>query len=77
MSITRKELKDLLKIKTSFEKIVTLSSDGGNLLLRIPKKIREYFSLEKGDKVRFSIGEGEKIVFEIIKNGERKKEKRN
>jgi len=77
MSITRKELEELLKIKTSFEKIVTLSSDGRNLLLRIPKEIREYLSLEKGDKARFSIGDNEKIGFEIIKDDKGKKEKRD
>jgi len=68
MGITRKELEEVLKIKTHFEKVVTLSSDGRNLLLRIPKEIRESLSLEKGDKARFSIGEDEKIVFEIIKD---------
>lgn len=77
MGITKKELEKLLEIKTSFEKVVTLSSDGRNLLLRIPKEFREHFSLEKGDKARFSIGDNEKIGFEIIKNDKRKKEKRD
>jgi bifunctional DNA-binding transcriptional regulator/antitoxin component of YhaV-PrlF toxin-antitoxin module len=76
MAITRKELEELISVKPKVEKVATLSSDGKNLLLRVPKEIREMFSLDKGDKVRFVVDDKQKINFEVIKNAE-EKEKRS
>jgi bifunctional DNA-binding transcriptional regulator/antitoxin component of YhaV-PrlF toxin-antitoxin module len=76
MAITRKELEELISVKPKVEKVATLSSDGKNLLLRVPKEIREMFSLDKGDKVRFVVDDKQKINFEVIKHAE-EKEKRS
>lgn len=75
MAITRKELEELISVKPKVEKVATVSSDGKNLLLRIPKEIREMFSLERGDKIRFVVDDKEKINFEVI-HGTEKEEKR-
>ena len=75
MAITKKELEELISFKPHLEKVATLSSDGKNLLLRIPKEIRGLLSLSKGNKIRFSVGENEDIKFEVIRDAE-KKEKR-
>jgi len=73
MGITEKELRELLDIKVDVEKVTNLSSDGRNLLTRIPKKIREYLKLKKGDQFRWLVGDG-KIEVKIVKNAKKKKE---
>ncbi len=77
MSITKKELENLIKVDSVIEKISTLSSDGKNLLLRVPKDIREHFFLEKGDKIKFVVNESGKIFFDILKENAKKEEKRD
>ncbi|MCW8966570.1 MAG: hypothetical protein OQK82_07790 [Candidatus Pacearchaeota archaeon] len=42
MTISIEELKDLLNVESGLEKISSVSSDGNNLLTRIPKEIREF-----------------------------------
>lgn len=59
MTITEKQLRDLIKDPADLEKISTVSSDGRNLLTRIPKQIKEKISLKKGDKLRWVIKKGE------------------
>jgi bifunctional DNA-binding transcriptional regulator/antitoxin component of YhaV-PrlF toxin-antitoxin module len=75
MAITRKELEELISVKPRLEKVATLSSDGKNLLLRVPKEIRELFGFGKGDKVRFVVDEKNEIRFEVIKDAGKKKER--
>jgi hypothetical protein len=67
MAITEKELKDLIAVKVDIEKISSLSSDGKNLLTRIPKEIREFLDLKKGTKIRWLVNTDKKIKLEIIK----------
>ncbi|MBD3252180.1 hypothetical protein GF386_00420 [Candidatus Pacearchaeota archaeon] len=67
MAITEEELRKLIDINADIEKITTLSSDGRNLLTRIPKEIRDFLKLEKGDKLRWLVDEDKKIKIEIIK----------
>jgi len=67
MAITEEELKKLIEIKADIEKITTLSSDGRNLLTRIPKDIRDFLKLEKGDRFRWLVDEDKKIKIEIVK----------
>ena len=75
MAITKEELEKLINVKPRIERVATISSDGKNLLLRIPKEIRDAFGMEKGDKARFFVDENNRINFEVIKIGSGKKEK--
>jgi hypothetical protein len=70
MAITPEELKALIKIDFSIEKISTLSSDGKNLLLRVPKKVRDYLNLKKGDKLRWLIKKNNELGIEVVVNGQ-------
>ena len=67
MSITKSELNDLIKIQSRIEKITTLSYDGKNLLTRVPKEIKDYLLLKKGDKFRWIIDDNKKILIEFLK----------
>lgn len=66
MSITEKELREMLAVEAEYEKVSTVSSDGRNLLTRIPTKIREKLALKKGDKIRWLIFRGE-VKLEVIR----------
>ncbi len=76
MAITKEELEKLISVEPKIEKVATLSSDGKNLLMRIPKDVRDYFGLRKGTRVRFLVENKNKILLEILKADERKKKKR-
>jgi bifunctional DNA-binding transcriptional regulator/antitoxin component of YhaV-PrlF toxin-antitoxin module len=67
MTVSRKELLDLLEVNFSFDKLSSVSSDGKNLLIRIPVNIRKKLGLERGDKLRWLL-KGEKIGLEVVKN---------
>lgn len=73
MAITEKELKELIDIDSSVDRISNISSDGRNLLLRIPKEVREFLDLKKGDKLRWVIDENKKIKIEVIRQDAEKK----
>jgi len=66
MAITEEELKKLMAIRVDIEKITTLSSDGKNLLTRIPKDVIEFLELKKGHKIRWFVNTDKKIKIEII-----------
>ncbi len=66
MAITEEELIELIGIKANIEKISTLSSDGRNLLIRIPKEVKDFLKLEKGDKFRWLVDE-DNIKIEVVK----------
>jgi len=70
MGITEKELLDLIEIKTDVEKISSISSDGRNLLTRIPKEIREKLDLGKGRKLRWIVSKDNEIKIEIVGKNE-------
>jgi bifunctional DNA-binding transcriptional regulator/antitoxin component of YhaV-PrlF toxin-antitoxin module len=70
MAITEKKLRELIDFKPDAEKISTLSSDGRNLLTRIPKEIREVAGMKKGDKLRWTAKDGH-IKIEIIENAKK------
>jgi hypothetical protein len=55
LAFTEEEFKDLFQEPdlNYIEKCNTLSSDGKNLLVRIPKEFVTYFDMKKGDKLRF------------------------
>jgi bifunctional DNA-binding transcriptional regulator/antitoxin component of YhaV-PrlF toxin-antitoxin module len=54
---TRKEIAELIKESETdyIEAINTISSDGRNLVVRIPKEIRDYMKIKKGQRMRFYI----------------------
>jgi hypothetical protein len=41
--------------ETKIEKTVSISNDGEQFLLRIPKKISDYFEISKKNKLRFTL----------------------
>lgn len=69
---TEQEIKELIKQPEYdyIEKIVKISSDGRNLVTRIPKSIADYLNIKAGDKIRFYTltGKDKKLEIEIIKN---------
>ena len=67
MSITKEELEEIIKLRPSIERVATLSSDGRNLLMRVPKEFREHFGLVKGDKIKFIVDFKNNIGMEILK----------
>lgn len=67
MAISESELRKIIGVNYELEKVTTLSSDGRNLLTRIPKDIREKLGLKKGMKVRWIIGNEGKITLEILR----------
>lgn len=62
MPISREDFEKLIKLKADIEKITTLSSDGRNLLTRIPKEIRDFFKLKKKDKIRWLVDTKNKTI---------------
>lgn len=73
MAITEKELKELIEVDSSVDRISNISSDGRNLLSRIPKEVREFLDLKKGDKLRWVVNENKKVKIEVIKEDAKKK----
>jgi hypothetical protein len=67
MAITEEELKKLIEVQSRIEKITTLSYDGKNLLTRIPREIKNYLILKKGDKFRWIVDNNKKMQIEFIK----------
>ena len=76
MPISKKQLEELMNVKPSVEKIATVSSDGRNLLVRIPKDVREFLDLNKGDKLRFLVEDSGKISMNLLRKDAEKKKKR-
>jgi len=68
MVITENELRNLISFRAELEKVSTLSSDGKNLLMRVPKKIKEKLNLKKGDKLRWLVDTAGQIKIEVIKD---------
>ena len=66
MAITQKELNELVSINVDIEKISSISSDGKNFLMRIPKEVSEFLQLEKGHKIRWYVNTDKKIKLEVI-----------
>ena len=66
MAITEDELKKLIEVQSKIEKITTLSYDGKNLLTRIPREIKAYLGLRKGDKFRWIVDNNKKMMIEPI-----------
>jgi bifunctional DNA-binding transcriptional regulator/antitoxin component of YhaV-PrlF toxin-antitoxin module len=67
MSITEKDLREILTVEADTEKVSTVSSDGRNLLTRIPVKIRNKLGLKQGDRLRWLVRKGE-VKLEVIQN---------
>jgi len=63
MPISEEELKDLIKEPNAdIDKISSISSDGRNLLIRIPKEIVDFLRLNKGDRFRWLISSKTKEI---------------
>jgi hypothetical protein len=66
MTITQEELQKLIQVKSQIDKITKLSYDGKNLLTRVPKEIKDYIELKKGDRFRWIVDNNKKIQIESI-----------
>jgi bifunctional DNA-binding transcriptional regulator/antitoxin component of YhaV-PrlF toxin-antitoxin module len=58
MSISEKQLRELIKDEAEIERVSSVSSDGRNLLTRIPKEIRDRLDIKKGNKIRWALKKG-------------------
>lgn len=74
MAITEEELKELIKQpNVDIDKLSTISSDGRNLLIRIPSDVVDFLSIKKGDKFRWLVkADNKDIKVEILHNGNKK-----
>jgi hypothetical protein len=72
MALTLDELQKLIEIDSKIEKLSSISSDGKNLLIRIPKEIVDFLRLEKGDSFRWMVNTNE-IKMEALNNANKKK----
>jgi hypothetical protein len=70
MAISKKELKELIKEPSAdIEKRTTFSSDGRNLLTRVPREVVDFLDLKKGDRILWQVNpETKDIRVEILKN---------
>ena len=66
MVISEEDLKEIIKEPNAdIEKITTISSDGKNLLTRIPKDVVDSLSLKSGYKIKWSINKNKELKLEI------------
>lgn len=73
MAISEEELKKLVKVNVDVERISTVSSDGRNLLTRIPKEVIDFLRIKKGNKIRWLVkADSKEIKLEVIKNEDKK-----
>jgi hypothetical protein len=69
MPIDEDKLKELIEPKAEVEQISTISSDGRNLLTRIPRGVVEKTKMQKGQELRWLVdGDKKEIKLEIINN---------
>ncbi len=71
MAITEEEYVNLTRDDTDVEKVSKISSDGVNMMSRIPKDIVGEMLIKKGDEIKWSIKDGE---LKIKYYGKKKKE---
>ena len=66
MAITEEDLKEIIKEPNAdIEKITTMSSDGKNLLTRIPKDVVDSLALKSGDKIKWIVDKNKELKLEI------------
>ncbi len=69
MSITEEELSKILSNPNSnIEKHTTISSDGKNLLTRIPREIVRFLNLSAGQTIFWNVDSGTNEIKIIIQN---------
>ena len=71
MAITKEEYINLTRDDTDVEKVSKISSDGVNMMSRIPKDIVGEMLIKKGDEIKWTIKDGE---LKIEYYGKKKKE---
>jgi len=73
MAITKEDLNELIKEPDAdIDKNSSISSDGKNLLTRLPKDIVDDLKIKKGDKIRWLIkSDTKEIKIELIKKWEK------
>lgn len=75
MAITEEELKKIIEPKADIEEISKISSDGSNLLTRIPKSIVEHAEIKKGQNIRWLFDkENSNLKIELIKDDKKKED---
>lgn len=69
MAITEEELKEIIEPRADIEEISSISSDGSNLLTRIPKIIVQNAKIQKGQNIRWLFdSKSLELKIELIKN---------
>lgn len=70
MGITEKELGELINDNVDIDKNSIISSDGKNLLTRIPKEVIDFLKIKKGNIINWNINvDSRQLNIKIIKNG--------
>lgn len=69
MAITTDELLSLLDTTPVVEKVSRVSTDGRNLLVRLPKALCEALTISSGDQLRWSIDKEGQLSVEVVKDG--------
>ena len=67
--VKKEELDKLLEVKGDIEKITTISSDGKNLLTRLPIDIVKELKIKKGNKIRWFVDVKNKKISLNLENG--------
>lgn len=71
MVISREKLSALIEgPNADIERLTTLSSDGKNLLTRMPREVVSFLKLQRGDKLRWLVNAGTKEVRLEIEHSE-------
>jgi hypothetical protein len=65
MGITKEDLKKIISVNADIEKVSTLSSDGKNLLSRIPRDICDFLNLKKGNRLHWFVNETKTIKLTV------------
>jgi hypothetical protein len=78
MVIDEEALKELIEPRARIEETSSISSDGRNLLTRIPKNIATKANIKKGQNIRWLIdGIDNKLKIELIEDGHTEKKENN
>lgn len=65
----RLDLYEKIKVDASVIKKSKISSDGRNLLVRIPKEIQEFLEIKKGDSLAWKVDNNTKeMIIEVLRD---------
>lgn len=62
MAITEEDLDELIEPKGDIQKLSSISSDGKNLVTRVPKDLVDELNISKGDKFEWVLNKNENTI---------------